>query len=218
MLALFGKLALGAGGMLKGFGGMLGRFFHALNAQGIAGLAGCLALAVLLIMQKGETRHWKKQSAGFERLYHNEHAAFAQTVASYRAAAERARAADQANAARVGREQAAISERTSHDYETRLADARARYAASLRGVAQGPAHPGGGGAAPVPGLSAAPGGPAEAAGEGGLSAQDQLTATEQAIQLDELIKWTLRQHAVDVNAARSASPTEASGNADQPPH
>ena len=56
-------------------------------------------LAVLLVIQKGETRHWKKQSAQFEQLYRGEQAAFAGTVANYRAAAETARAADSANAA-----------------------------------------------------------------------------------------------------------------------
>jgi hypothetical protein len=49
----------------------------------------------------------------------------------------------------------------------------------------------------VPGLSAAAGGPAQGTGQDGLS--DALTATEQAIQLDELIKWTKRQAAIDPN-------------------
>jgi hypothetical protein len=31
-----------------------------------------------------------------------------------------------------------------------------------------------------------------------------LIATEQAIQLDELIAWVKRQHAVEVNASQSA--------------
>ena len=54
-------------------------------------------------------------------------------------------------------------------------------------------------AAPVPGLPAAAGGAAQAAGEDGLSAADALTATEQAIQLDELIKWVRQQHDVRIN-------------------
>jgi hypothetical protein len=86
-----------------------------LNIQGIAGLVAGVALAVLLVLQKGETRHWKKQSAGFERLYRQSDAALAGTVANYRAAADAARAADQANAARVAADQRAINERTAHD-------------------------------------------------------------------------------------------------------
>ena len=38
-------------------------------------VASCLA--VLLVIQKGETRHWKKQSDQFEQLYRSEQAAFA---------------------------------------------------------------------------------------------------------------------------------------------
>ena len=52
---------------------------------------------------------------------------------------------------------------------------------------------GAGGSAPVPGLSAAAGRAAQAAGEDRLSAADSLTATEQAIQLDELIQWVRSQ-------------------------
>ena len=169
-----------------------------LNAQGIAGLAASLFLAILLVSQKGETRDWKKQSASFEQLYRGEQAAFAGTVANYRAAAEQARAADQANLARVAAQQRAISERTSNDFEARLAAARqiARHLSPerLRGETAGaPADPGAPRTTPVPGLPIAPGGAAQAAGQDGLSPSDGLTATEQAIQLDELIKWVKAQ-------------------------
>jgi len=46
--------------------------FRVLNMQGVAGIAVGLALAVLVIAQKFETRHWRKQSAGFEQLYVHE--------------------------------------------------------------------------------------------------------------------------------------------------
>src|SRR5882724_4274823 len=96
-----------------------------LNWQGIAGIALSLALGVMLLIQKGETHHWKKASAGFEQLYHQEHSAFATTVADYRAAVDQARAADQANLTRVAAEQRTINQRTADDYEDRLAAARA---------------------------------------------------------------------------------------------
>ena len=96
-----------------------------LNIQGIAGLAASAALAILLIVAKGDARHWRKQSAQFEQLYQGEQAAFAGTVANYRAAAATARAADQANITRVAAEQRAINERTADDFEARLAAARA---------------------------------------------------------------------------------------------
>jgi hypothetical protein len=158
----------------------------------------------LLLIQRSETRHWKKQSTGFEQLYHREQAAFAGTLATYRAAAERARAADQANAIRVTAEQRAINERTANDYETRLAAARAA-AQRLRLAAQTAADPGARGDASMPGLSAAAGNAAKAPSQDGLSDSDALIATEQAIQLDELIKWARAQAKVDNNPPAVAS-------------
>jgi len=99
--------------------------FKLLNWQGMAGIAASIALAILLVVQKGETHHWKKASAGFEQLYREEQSAFATTVANYRAAADQARAADQANAVRVAAEQRTVNERTDHDFATRLAAAHA---------------------------------------------------------------------------------------------
>jgi hypothetical protein len=168
------------------------------NVQGIAGIAVSLCLAVLLVIQKGETRHWKKQSSKFEQLYRGEQDAFDKTVASYRAAADHARAEDKANAKRVAAEQQAINERTTHDFEARIAAARAA-AERLRLQPQAAADRRSRGGASVPGVPAAAGGPAEATGENRLPAADALTATEQAIQLDELIKWVRRQARVDSN-------------------
>ena len=172
-----------------------------LNIQGIAGIAVGVALAVLLVFQKVETRHWKKQSDSFEQLYRKRETAFAETVANVRAAADLARAADQAKAARVEAAQRTINERTAHDFETRLAAARARAnalgAQRLRLQPEAAADPGAGRAASLPGVPAAAGGAAQGPGDGRLSGSDQLTATEQAIQLDELIKWVRQQHAVD---------------------
>jgi hypothetical protein len=173
-------------------------FLRLLNPQGIAGIAVSVALAILLVIQKGQTSHWKSESSRYEQLYSGEQAALASTVANYRAAADAARAADQANAERVAAEQRAISERTSNDFEARLADARAR-ARRLRNDAAAEADRGGRGNAPVPALPAAPGGADEAAREDRLPAADALTATEQAIQLDELIKWVKAQGVVDPN-------------------
>jgi hypothetical protein len=170
-----------------------------LGWQGIAGIGVALVLSILLVVQKGETRHWKKQSAGFEQLYHQEQAAFATTVANYRAAAAQARAADQANAARAAAEQAQISREKSDAYETRLAAARAEYQ-RLRGASA--AHPGGSAGAPVSGLSAPAGQPARPAGEDGLPLDDRFLCTAQSIQLDELIKWSRAEHAVDPNGVK----------------
>jgi hypothetical protein len=171
-----------------------------LNPQGIAGLVAALALSVLLVVQKVETRHWKKQAAQFEQLYAGQRSAMAETVADYRAAAEAARAADRAAAERIEAEQRSISQRTQDDFQARLAAARS-VARRLRGEAPGtPADFRAGRAAPVSGLPAAAAGTAQAADQDRLPQSDRLTATEQAIQLDELIRWTKAQAAVDPNA------------------
>ena len=175
-----------------------------LNPQGIAGLAAAACLAVLLLLQKAETRHWKRQSAGLEQLYRGEQAALAGTVANYRAAADQARAADQANLARVSAQQRAISERTSNDLEARLAAARS-IAQRLHGQATGAAADSGARrTASVPRLPASSGSAAQAAGEDELPQSDALTATEQAIQLDELIKWVRAQAGIATSSEGSS--------------
>ena len=175
-----------------------------LNWQGIAGIAASLLLLGLLVAERVDAGHWHRQSDRFEKLYGQEQLAFANTTAGYRQAAETARADDRANAERVAAEQTTINERTEHDFQTRIAAARAA-AARLQPHATAAADPGARGSAPVPGLPVAAGGPAQAAGQNGLPAGDALTATEQAIQLDALIGWVRGQAAVDPNGARAPS-------------
>jgi hypothetical protein len=180
-----------------------------LNIQGVAGLVVSLVLLGLLLVQKGETRHWRKQSRQFEQLYRSEQAAFAGTVANYRAAAEAASTADLAAAERVRTEQRLINERTKNDFEARLADARARANRLRLGPATAATDPGSGGRSAMPGLSASAARPDEAAGQDRLSPADALKATEQAIQLDELIKWVKAQAKVDMNGQGAPSETQS---------
>src|SRR5690242_4639832 len=171
-----------------------------LNWQGIAGIVVAFTLMAMLTVQKLEAVHWKKQSEKFEQLYQQEQAAFALTTANYRAAAAQAELADKANAERVAADQRSINERTQNDFEARLAAARSS-AQRLRGqAASAAADPGRGGSASMPGISVAAGGVAQGSDEDRLPQSDRLTATEQAIQLDELIKWIRNQHAVKPNA------------------
>ena len=170
-----------------------------LNLQGLIGLAASLLLLILALVKAGEARHWRKQAARFELLHLAEQSAGARTIANYRAAAETARAADKAYAERVAANQRIISERTTNDLEARLAYARAR-ALRLQLGSRPPAAAGGGRrAATVPAAGPAPGAPGSAAAQDGLSLADRLIATEQAIQLDELIKWVKAQEAVAVS-------------------
>ena len=177
-----------------------------LNWQGIAGIAVAFTLLVMLTVQKLQAVHWKKQSESFEHLYQQEQAAFAITVANARMAAEQARATDRANASRVATEQAAINERIEHDFEARLAAARSA-AQRVQLVPQAAANPGAGGDTSMPDIPVAAGGAAQAANKDRLSPSDALMATEQAIQLDELIKWARREAAVDNNPKAVASST-----------
>ena len=62
------------GGLLKAGLSAISRFFVSLNAQGWIGLIACGLLAFLFIRAEGESRHWKKQSRQFERLYRADHA------------------------------------------------------------------------------------------------------------------------------------------------
>lgn len=166
----------------------------------IAGLA-IIPLAILLGIAKMDVRHWHKQSDRFEALYHAEHDTLTATVVNYRAAAEAARKLDQANVARVEGETSLNNERSNDDLETRLAAARTT-ADRLRGeLAKARADTGGSGATAVPGVPAATGAAAQdpAYRLPSLDVDDRLVCTEQGIQLDELIKWVRRQHAVDVN-------------------
>jgi hypothetical protein len=177
-------------------------FLRLLNIQGIAGLGVSLCLALLLVVQKGETRHWKKQSGQFEQLYRGDQAAFAATVANYRTAVESAHADDLAAAQRVAGEQRAINQRSDNAFQSRLADARARAQQLRLHAGTAAADRGGRATAPVSALSVAAGRPAQEPGENRLPPGDALAATEQAIQLDELIKWVKAQAKVDPNAPK----------------
>jgi hypothetical protein len=176
-----------------------------LNLQGMIGVAAALLLLTLFVVKAGEARHWRKQSGRYEQLYLAEQGSRAQTIANYRAAAEAARKEDLALARRVAAEQRSISERTNHDLQARLADARARAQRMQLGQGSTAAARGGRRAAAVPAAGAASGAAGRAAEENGFSLADRLLATEQAIQLDELIKWVNGQAAVGRGDARSGS-------------
>jgi hypothetical protein len=158
-------------------------------------LAGAVAVAALLWLIQSRD-HWRDKARANAQLFRAEKAAHAATVVNYRAAAERARREDAENLARVEAEQARINERTAHDFESRIAAARARADELRFEAATAAADRGSGGAAPVPRLPAAPERAPETAREDQLPEPDALIATEQAIQLDELIKWARRQAAV----------------------
>lgn len=160
----------------------------------ILGIAAAAAALLWLVQSRD---HWRNEARANEKLFRAEQAAHSATVAYYRAAAEQARRLDAANLARVQADQARINERTKTDYENRIASARARAERLRVETAAAAADSRAGGSAPVPRFPASAGRAAQAAGEDGLPDSDRLIATEQAIQLDELINWVRAQAAVD---------------------
>lgn len=134
-------------------------------------------------------------------------AAFAGTVANFRAASAAAQRAAEANVERVEAKQAAITQEVTNDYESRLAAARSRADELRRAASRTTADPRGADAAGLSGSGAAAS-PADAAPADPrlpsacpadrvcLTLDEALIATEQAIQLDALISWVERQAAV----------------------
>lgn len=155
----------------------------------VIGIGSLLMLALLI----QDRNHWKAKTGHYAELLAAERGAHAGTAANYRAAAELARQADRENAARVKFEQTAINERSAHDFESRIVAARAADLRLRLRPEAAAADPGGIRGAPVPVVPAAAGRPAQATGEDGFPRSDRLIATEQAIQLDELIKWVTAQ-------------------------
>jgi hypothetical protein len=166
----------------------------------IVSIACALALALLV----HDRNRWKAKTTHYAELLSAERGAHAATLANVRAASEQARKADQANVERVTAWQSAINQRSDHDFEERLADARIAASRLRDEQSPGPAGAGRRRAAPLPGLPAGAESVVEAAGQNRLSVTDKLIATEQAIQLDELIKWVKAQGAVD-NQGRGGS-------------
>lgn len=150
------------------------------------------ALALALAWHSALNWHRHK----IERMLHHADATgYARAMGQVAIATAKARKLDADHKASVEAAQQKITERTDHDYQVRLAAARAT-AERLRHVAEARRDPGSGRSAPVPGVPDPAGVADGAAPQGGLSVDDALTATEQAIQLDELQKWIRGQTAV----------------------
>lgn len=127
------------------------------------------------------------------------------TKRNYALAQLAARRLEEQRLARVAAEQETITDDVAKDYRARLADARGA-AERLRGqlARTGDGASGSAAAIPMSGAGGAAGGAAAPPGSDRLPfGADELAwrlkATEQAIQLDELINWVERQAAVDPN-------------------
>lgn len=130
------------------------------------------------------------------------------SIENQRTAARQAEAAQAANLSRVQAERTANDERVVDDYQSRIADLRARAERLQRQASAGGA--GIPGAAGLPAVVAGAAGTAEAAGDRGLPAtgnactpmnlRERLIASEQAVQINALI------NAVEAQATVRTSP------------
>lgn len=154
-------------------------------------------------------RTFERDTARQER--NDERAAHRKTKTEYRDAQAEAARLEQKRIERVKAEQQEITDAVEADYRRQLAGLHAR-AEQLRGqiLRTGAGAAGAGRGIEMPGLSTASGRTAEAAGDRGFpapfgrSAAEQLErdviASEQAIQLNALIDWLLKQNAIDPNS------------------
>ena len=182
----------------------------------LLGLRGSIALALAIALAgvmwradaiSADRDRWEGASRTLAGRVLEERLAHRKTKFAYRLAQAQAAKLEAQRIERVKIEQQEITDDVTKAYSFRLADARAR-AERLRGeIGRAGKHPtGAAGGEPVPGTGAAAGRADEAPADPGLPAPSvdelawRLVATEQAIQLDELINWVERQAAVAVNA------------------
>lgn len=139
--------------------------------------------------------------AASEKLVEDTQLAHLGTIANFIDASNRAQAEAEANAARVKAEQERITDAKLATYRAGRAALLARFD-RLRARDAARADPGRAHAAGLPGAGSAAGRAHEASGEDGLPAarglslEDALIASEQALQLDALIAWVEAQSAV----------------------
>jgi hypothetical protein len=163
-----------------------------LRTWGLIGSALGIAALLLLVHVRTNERDAARALAQANR------AALDRTVADYRAAREDAARDDAANAARVGREQAAISQEIDDDYAQRIAALRADFTRRVH-AATPSADRGGGGNPAMPKLADAAGRIDDAAADPGLPSRQALIASEQAEQLVALQAWVARQTRIEAS-------------------
>jgi hypothetical protein len=161
-----------------------------------------LAIALAFVGLALSRSHWKGKAEDTAFKLNMEREAHRITVDDFIAKTALAKEQDAANARRVAFENSVINEERTNALQKRLDDARAR--AGRLQPAPAPLDPGSGRKPVVSSLSPALPRTDAPAGQDRLFDADRLIATEQAIQLDELIKWVRAQGAVDVGSQNGA--------------
>ena len=175
-----------------------GRVFAFLSKLSMMQLALIAVTVIGIGFHIADQRHIRRverHDLATSRALGKEQVAHAADIARWKAASEAASAKNKAQLLHVATEQAKISEESLHDYQTDLADIRARYERMRHGATSNQRPSNGDRASPVP--VAAPG----AAGEAVPRPRPDLEYTaEVELQLNALIAWNRKQAAVDPNA------------------
>lgn len=160
-----------------------------------------LILAAVFGTLTVERNHWKHSAQKLTVELNQEKALYNQTVEGYRIAAKQAKIADAQNVQRVEAKAAETNKEIKDEYQARIAAAQSVHDSRVRHNKAAAANSSSGSAAKLSGVSNASGGIDDTACKDGLSDDDALIATKQAIQLDELEKWVIRTHSIDVNGS-----------------
>ncbi|MBV1917596.1 MAG: hypothetical protein KUG65_06000 [Sphingomonadaceae bacterium] len=172
--------------------------------NGPLAMLAILAAAHIFIIDPG----LREKRDGWRGKYAAENKAHNQTIADFVQASHEAEQRQEANVARVEAEQAQITERIEHDYQTRIAALHARAANIAERLRSGQTaiDTGTPGDVDLSGSGPPARGSVAATGDSGLSAsapscdpmslEQRVIASEQAIQLDALIDWNLEQLSV----------------------
>ena len=186
LLALPG-LALGLVRRVFAFVGSLQPFQLISLALGLLSLF----LWALLADARHDARKWKGLTVQLSKARETDRLNFI-------AAGTKAEAANKAQVAADESRRANISKETNDAYQARLAALRADFARRVRaqgGADQG--RPGNGGLSPLPAPAIGPDGQAVPRDQ-----PDLLYVAETELQLNSLIDWATRQHAIDPNGIK----------------
>jgi len=148
---------------------------------------GCIVLAILLLIQKGETRHWQKQDATHQAMFKAEKAAFEGTVANWRAATAAAKAADIAHKTAVE----TSHNQTTKDMNDAITQRRDAARAIVRRVHTGQTgtNPGSGTGTPVPSPTNTASSPNGAGESAELSEADKLICADNTVKAQGWPAW-----------------------------
>lgn len=157
--------------------------FVLLNWRWLAPSLGCLGLAIALLLARADARHWHKQADQIAALRKADQA-------TWRAAAEKARADNIAHTYAVQLSDARIMQESERDLQSKLVDARALAARTVERLRYRPGTDQGAGGAAGGGAAAdAPGDPFGPGRQAIVDAADVRICTENTVKAQGWQDW-----------------------------